>query len=79
MSGSSRQNKFYTTYFSVFKLFGSRKSTRDEEQEDSLRQHCRSWVPNVGSDEGRWTADPCINDKTSAFIARIKATHVLDS
>ncbi|KDP40848.1 hypothetical protein JCGZ_24847 [Jatropha curcas] len=63
--------------FPVFKLFKPQKPPRDE---DGSCYGSKAHKARPSDDyEGPWTADPRINDKTSAFIARIQAIHILES
>ncbi|KAF2301121.1 hypothetical protein GH714_020252 [Hevea brasiliensis] len=64
MGDNKRNNK------SVLKLFkGKARKPLKEEDSSSHGRRSQKVLPS-DEDESPWTADPRINDKTSAFIAR---------
>ncbi|KAL6963534.1 hypothetical protein U1Q18_035623 [Sarracenia purpurea var. burkii] len=75
MGGKNRQRKS-SGFFAFFNIFKSKRRTPTAE-DDSVRYH-RVWPSD--EDRGRYVAEPGIDRKASAYIARIRAAtqHVPD-
>lgn len=84
MGGNSRQKKSSSNNnsFSLFSFFKSRRPNKkvyDQEtwDEATIATSSRIWASD--EDRGRWVAEPGIDKKASAFIARFHENRVSES
>ena len=65
MGGNRRQKKSFSSFFSIFKSKGSQKAKYTADEPPNM---LKIWP---GNDEGvLWVAEPGIDNKASAFIAK---------
>ncbi|OVA13508.1 Protein of unknown function DUF761 [Macleaya cordata] len=79
MGGSNRQNnkKSSSSLFSIFNIFKSRRSRDRDDMGWDEAVNVRKVRPS-DDDKGRWVAEPDIDRKASAFIARFYESRVSD-
>ncbi|XP_021898970.1 uncharacterized protein LOC110815469 [Carica papaya] len=75
--GGNRQKKSSSS-FSIFGLFKSRRSHRRGGDDQTFVDDTRKVWPS-DEDKRNWVAEPGIDRKASAFIAKFHATRVSES
>ncbi|KAF8015325.1 hypothetical protein BT93_H0974 [Corymbia citriodora subsp. variegata] len=76
MGGNNRQKKSSSSSsFSFTSLFKPRRPHRDDAQETDSMKSMKIWPSDY--DKGRYVAEPGIDKKASAFIAKFHETRVI--